>query len=162
MNKKAVQVVVAVIRYQGWYLLAWRDGSKHQGNKFEFVGGKIEQGESELMALTREIKEELGLKLDLSLDVDNKDSVGFISINKKASISKLGNIYHDYGDKAVCLAVFCIELTKEQFLFLQSSPVGAENQPIFWYDLPDLLGLADKLPKANRLILDWLTQDKTA
>ena len=37
-----VNVAVAVIYHDNHYLLGFRDASQHQGNRYEFVGGKIE------------------------------------------------------------------------------------------------------------------------
>ena len=50
-----VNVAVAVIHYKDSYLLGFRDVAQHQGNRYEFVGGKIETNESTEQALTREV-----------------------------------------------------------------------------------------------------------
>jgi 8-oxo-dGTP diphosphatase len=56
-----VPVVCAVIiDGTGRVLLAQRPPEKHLGMKWEFPGGKVEDGESPQRALIREIKEELG------------------------------------------------------------------------------------------------------
>ena len=41
-----VNVAVAVIYHENQYLLGFRDASQHQGNRYEFVGGKIEDDET--------------------------------------------------------------------------------------------------------------------
>ncbi|MFP6813955.1 MAG: hypothetical protein VB956_11675 [Moraxella sp.] len=37
---KVVNVAVAVIHFNNQYLLGFRHASQHQGNRYEFVGGK--------------------------------------------------------------------------------------------------------------------------
>ena len=59
-----VNVAVAVIHYKNQYLLGFRDATQHQGNRYEFVGGKIEANESAAQALIREVAEETGILLD--------------------------------------------------------------------------------------------------
>jgi 8-oxo-dGTP diphosphatase len=48
---------------QGRVLLAQRPPGKHLAGSWEFPGGKCEPGESPLDALTRELREELGIEL---------------------------------------------------------------------------------------------------
>ena len=63
MTRQRVQVVAAVIRRpDGQVLLAQRPQHTHQGGLWEFPGGKVEPGESEVEALQRELQEELGNK----------------------------------------------------------------------------------------------------
>ncbi|HAR75484.1 MAG TPA: NUDIX hydrolase, partial [Psychrobacter sp.] len=88
-----VNVAVAVIHYQNQYLLGFRGTSQHQGNRYEFVGGKIDAHETAKQALIREVAEETGI------NIDNNTAV------------KLGRLHHDYGDKQVCLQVYRIEVT---------------------------------------------------
>ena len=59
--KKHLEVVGAVIVREGKVLAAKRGESKYPyvAHKYEFVGGKIEAGESPAQALVREVKEEL-------------------------------------------------------------------------------------------------------
>ena len=47
----------------GRVLIAQRPPSSHMAGRWEFPGGKIDHGESELQALRRELTEELGIKL---------------------------------------------------------------------------------------------------
>lgn len=57
-----INVVGALIVKEDKILLAQRFHGELKG-KWEFPGGKIEDGETETMAITREIKEELDLEI---------------------------------------------------------------------------------------------------
>ena len=60
---KVVNVAVAVIHFNNQYLLGFRHASQHQGNRYEFVGGKIEPNETPKQGLIREVVEEIGCDL---------------------------------------------------------------------------------------------------
>ena len=59
----AVQVVAALIWRKGKFLICQRPAHKARGLLWEFVGGKVEPGETKPQALTRECWEELGAKV---------------------------------------------------------------------------------------------------
>lgn len=132
------QVAVAVIHYQSEYLLGFRESTQHQGNRYEFVGGKIESYESPSSALIREVKEEV--------DIDIEHNV----------IIKLGRLYHDYGDKQVALHVYQVALTAEQYANNKKRDLGSEGQAITWVTKEKLLAGLYPLPAANKPILTWL------
>lgn len=137
-NGKIIPVAVAVLRYGDKFLLATRQSHQHQGGKLEFVGGKIEQGESPKSALIREVSEEIGLSV--------ADNV----------ITKLGRICHDYGDKIVQLYVCQVHLTDSQYLDFKDKKFGKDNQPMAFYDKAFVLTQKDNFPTANQMILTWL------
>ena len=58
----AVPVVAAVVCRTGRYLLGRRPEHKRHGGLWEFPGGKMMEGESDLAAVDRELREELGLR----------------------------------------------------------------------------------------------------
>lgn len=62
--KKHIQVAAAVIFVNGQFLLSKRKAEQHQGNKWEFPGGKIDNAETVEQALVRELKEELDIKVE--------------------------------------------------------------------------------------------------
>ncbi len=71
MNK-AVEVVAALIFDKDRFLICQRPSHKTRGNLWEFVGGKVEAGESHKEALIRECTEELDITLkvgELFMDV---------------------------------------------------------------------------------------------
>ena len=139
---KIVNVAVAVIHFNNQYLLGFRHASQHQGNRYEFVGGKIEPNETPTQGLIREVHEEIGL------DIAQNTAV------------KMGVIRHDYADKTVALHVFKIQVSQAQFEGLQQG-IGKEGQAITWVSKADLLAKKYPLPDANVRILDWLTLPST-
>lgn len=64
---KKVEVVAAIIKYGDEILCVQRPYNKlpYISNKYEFPGGKIESGESQVEALTRELVEELDITSDI-------------------------------------------------------------------------------------------------
>ncbi len=123
-----VHVVVGIIiNKDDQILIAKRASHQHQGDKWEFPGGKVEEGETPQQALQRELKEELGIDIK--------------------SANQLIEIKHQYSDKAVLLDVY--EVRK-----WQGEAVGREGQPLRWVDRSDLK-LYD-FPAANAEILSSL------
>lgn len=66
MTKKRIEVVAAVIKNNGKYFCAQRNNKGELAKKWEFPGGKVELGETQIEALKREIQEEL--KLDIKVE----------------------------------------------------------------------------------------------
>ena len=135
---KIVNVAVAVIYYQHQYLLGFRHALQHQGNRYEFVGGKIDAHETAQQALIREVAEETGI------DIANNRAV------------KLGRLHHDYGDKQVCLQVYKVALSAQQYEQHKDCQQGLEGQALAWVDKSKLLAGDYHLPAANKTILTWL------
>lgn len=106
-----VHVAVAVIKNQhGQYFIAQRAKNAHQGGLWEFPGGKVENDESVLEALKRELFEEIGIAL--------------------IHATPLIQIHHDYHDKSVLLDVWSVdEFTGEAF--------GKEEQKTAWIKQDD-------------------------
>lgn len=65
MMKKIYPVVVAAIRDGHRFLLTKRKSPKNEWNKWQFPGGELEFGEFIEEALKREIKEELGVEIEV-------------------------------------------------------------------------------------------------
>ncbi len=133
-----VNVAVAVIYHENQYLLGFRDASQHQGNRYEFVGGKIESDETAKQALIREVAEETGI------DIVSNTTV------------KIGRLHHDYGDKQVCLQVYKVALSVQQYEQYKHRHKGLEGQALTWVDKSKLLAGDYHLPAANKTILEWL------
>ena len=75
MEKKTIEVVAALIWQGDRFLACQRPPEKARGLKWEFVGGKVESGESGPEALVRECQEELDVTLavkDAFMDVTHE------------------------------------------------------------------------------------------
>lgn len=64
-----VEVVAARIWKEDQFLICQRAREKSQGMLWEFVGGKVEPGETKEQALVRECKEELDIILSVGREV---------------------------------------------------------------------------------------------
>jgi 8-oxo-dGTP diphosphatase len=63
---RCIQVVAALIRKEGRVLVTQRKPGRHLGLSWEFPGGKVEEGESDHEALARELREELGIHVEIT------------------------------------------------------------------------------------------------
>ena len=72
--RKITEVVAALIWRDGEFLICQRPAHKARGLLWEFVGGKVEPGETKEAALIRECREELDITLsvgDIFMEVDH-------------------------------------------------------------------------------------------
>jgi len=100
-----IEVVAALIRQDNRFLICQRPAHKARGLLWEFVGGKVEPGETHEQALIRECREELGITLsagDLFMDV-----------------------VHEYPDLSIHLTVFHAAIA-------QGTPQKLEHNDIRW------------------------------
>lgn len=127
-----VQVAVGVVfNSEGQVLVAKRGPHQHQGECWEFPGGKIEQGESVAAALKRELFEEVGIHVT--------EHTPWLEVE------------HDYEDKAVYLNVHKITA-------FQGVAQGREGQEILWLAPHEISALP--LPHANKSIVQALNNTK--
>ncbi len=132
---ESVHVAVGVITstdasQQTQYFLTKRLDNVHQGGKWEFPGGKVEEDETIAQTLARELKEEVGIEV--------------------LSCQPLTIIEHDYGDKKVCLEVFIVDN-------YNGEPSAQEGQQEGWFTLKEFQNL--NFPKANKAIIEKLFND---
>ena len=69
-----VDVVAALVVENGTFMICQRPAHKARGLLWEFVGGKVEPGETKAQALVRECREELGVTVvpgDVFMEVDH-------------------------------------------------------------------------------------------
>ncbi len=127
-SHKLVHVAVGVIvNTDQQILLAKRPIKLHQGGKWEFPGGKVEESETTSEALIRELKEEV------NLDV--------------TSTAAMMEIHHDYGDKQVFLDIHKVK-------HFSGEAIGLEGQEVKWVNKADLLHY--EFPAANASIVTKL------
>ena len=72
---KVTEVVAALIWQENRFLICKRPQHKARGGLWEFVGGKVEPGETKPQALIRECREELDITLevgDVFMDVTHE------------------------------------------------------------------------------------------
>ncbi|MBC6414553.1 MAG: Nudix family hydrolase [Chromatiales bacterium] len=58
-----IAVVLGVVLREGRVLVGWRDSKLHQGNCWEFPGGKVKATETRFQTLLRELHEEVGITI---------------------------------------------------------------------------------------------------
>ena len=108
-------------------LLARRHAGQHQGNCWEFPGGKIEPGEAVGEALVRELGEELGIQ--------------------PRRWKHRTTLEHAYPEQQVRLHF--VDVTE-----FDGEPVGREGQAVSWTALAELGEL--EFPEANRGVVEEL------
>ncbi|MBQ9944551.1 MAG: (deoxy)nucleoside triphosphate pyrophosphohydrolase [Clostridia bacterium] len=104
-EQKILEVVAALIWQDGKFFACQRPEHKARGGLWEFVGGKVEKGETKEEALIRECREELGVDIrvqDVFMDV-----------------------LHQYPDITVHLTLFNARFTGEK-------PKMLEHQAFLW------------------------------
>lgn len=123
-----IQVAAGAIEDdRGRILITRRPAHVHQGGLWEFPGGKLESGESPEQGLTRELAEELGIRVLAS--------------------RPLIRVHHDYGDRRVLLDVRRVES-------FTGEPRGREGQSLTWKH-PDAMN-PTAFPAADRPIIKAL------
>lgn len=70
---KIIPVTCALITHQGKVLAAQRSDSMDLAGKWEFPGGKLEEGEDPKSCLIREIREELAIDVDIRAGLPSVD-----------------------------------------------------------------------------------------
>ena len=64
-----LEVVAALVRREDCFLICRRPMHKARGGQWEFAGGKVENGETGQQALKRELREELGIEVEVQEQV---------------------------------------------------------------------------------------------
>lgn len=110
---KITEVVAALIWDQNKFMICQRPAHKARGLLWEFVGGKVEPGETKEQALIRECREELDVTL----------SVGNVFMD----------VVHEYPD-------ICVHLTLFHAVIAEGIPRKLEHNDIKWItpeEIPD-------------------------
>lgn len=105
------EVVAALIWNQNKFMICQRPAHKARGLLWEFVGGKVELGETKEQALIRECQEELAVTL----------SVGEVFMD----------VLHEYPDLTVHLTLF-------NAVILAGTPQMLEHNDIRWITVDEI------------------------
>lgn len=106
-----VEVVAALIWDKNKFLICQRPAGKARGLLWEFVGGKVEKGETKEQALIRECREELEIGI----------TVGDV----------FTDVIHRYPDIDVHLTLFNAKIT-------EGTPVMLEHNDIKWIGVEEI------------------------
>ena len=112
-NMKMTEVVAALIWQGDQFMICKRPAHKARGLLWEFVGGKVEQGETKEQALIRECREELAVTL----------SVGDVFMD----------VIHEYPDLTVHLTLFNATIA-------EGVPQKLEHDDIRWITPSEIPG----------------------
>lgn len=105
MNNKPYYEVVAALIWKGdKFLICQRPKDKARPLLWEFVGGKVEKGESKEQALIRECREELAI--DIAVD------------------DVFTDVTHEYPDIAIHLTLFNSRIVGGQLTLLEHNSVA--------------------------------------
>lgn len=132
-EKKRFRVVAALIRQDNKVLLTQRWPSKHLGLIWEFPGGKVEEGESDKEALMRELKEELGVGVDIG--------------------SSCFETCHGYGSREVHLLIYRCKI-------VSGTPAPVDVKAIEWVATEDLTDR--EFPPADLVFVQELVAGRIA
>lgn len=128
---KHLNIAIGIIRDpQKRIFLTQRSADSHMANKWEFAGGKLEEGETPEQALKRELLEEVGIEV--------------------TGYQPFTVIEHHFSDRHVTLNFFLVEEWRGE-------PFGREGQPQRWVAQRDLI--AEEFPPANAEIIARLQAD---
>ncbi|MFD1739063.1 (deoxy)nucleoside triphosphate pyrophosphohydrolase [Bacillus salitolerans] len=110
--KRRIRVVAAVIYNEhNQILCAKRSAEMSMPGKWEFPGGKVENGESDVDALTREIKEELQCEIEVE--------------------RLITEVNHEYEAIIVQLVTYAAKIMK-------GIPLKSEHEKLEWLTLDQL------------------------
>ncbi|MEZ9410157.1 8-oxo-dGTP diphosphatase MutT [Vibrio lentus] len=129
---KRIHIVAGIIFNQdkSQVFITKRPDDKHKGGFWEFPGGKVEVGETIEQAMTRELDEEIGIKV--------------------TEQSLFEHLEFDYTDKSLKFDFILVTDFEEQ-------PYGKEGQKGEWVDLESLSQYA--FPEANVPILERVIKE---
>ncbi len=129
---KRIHIVPGIIFNQdkSQVFITKRPDDKHKGGFWEFPGGKVEEGETIEQAMTRELDEEIGIKV--------------------TEQSLFEHLEFDYTDKSLKFDFILVTDFEEQ-------PYGKEGQQGEWVRLESLNQYA--FPEANVPILERVVKE---
>ena len=123
------QVVVGIVEQAGKILLSQRSPNAHLPGFWEFPGGKLEPGETQYQALSRELFEEIGITV--------------------VSASFIWSDYYRYDDRIISLAAWWVDRFTGQLL-------PKEGQPLQWVARERLKDIS--MPPLNESLVNHVVQ----
>ena len=127
MEQNVVEVVAALIWDGDKFMICQRPAHKARGLLWEFVGGKVELGETKEQALIRECQEELAVTL----------KVGEVFMD----------VVHEYPDLTVHLTLFHARIA-------EGVPQKLEHNDICWITVDEIDSYV--FCPADEEIVNWL------
>jgi len=129
-KSKLIEVAAGLVFRDGKLLITQRCKGSHLAGLWEFPGGKLEPSETYETCLRRELREELGIEVEIG--------------------DLIESISHDYPEKSVHLKFFRCSLLKNE-----PSPIGCDA--IAWVTASQLAQYA--FPEADARLLAKLRAD---
>ena len=128
MPKEVIRVVAAVIEYEGRYLITQRNASAVLPLLWECPGGRVEPGETDQVALEREVRGRIGAVVQVG--------------------GKLGEHVHDYARYEVHMVMFGCTLVEGEV------PYPATVADLRWVTSREFLDY--EFPPADELTMSKL------
>jgi 8-oxo-dGTP diphosphatase len=107
MKPRLRVVAAALFDARSRVLIAERPAGKHMAGWWEFPGGKVGAGETDAGALERELREELGVEVQV--------------------LDEVATLQHEYPDRIVDLVLWKVRL-------LDGVPRGLDGQALKWVE----------------------------
>ena len=126
-----VEVAAAIIERRGKFLITQRTGNQHLAGRWEFPGGKRKWGETLKRCLQRELREELGLE---------------VQVKKRLCL-----VNYKYQDRIVRISFFRCCVVGGQLR-------AQEGQPVAWVRYAQLR--QRKFPQADLDLIRYLARSK--
>ncbi len=130
--KPIINVTCAIIEKDNKVLVAQRSEKMNLPLKWEFPGGKVKNGETDIDCLKREIQEELNLKINI--------------------LEGLQNNVHEYESISIKLIPFICNI-------IEGDLILKEHKQIKWLDANDLMTL-DFADADKPILKEYLCQKK--
>jgi len=124
-----IVVAGAVLDARGRILLGQRPAGKHLAGLWEFPGGKIEKGETPEQALQRELREEIGIKL------------------QQETLTPVSFVSHSYEKFHLFMPLYLCPSYEGEVR-------ACEGQPLQWVELEKLCDYP--MPPADQPLIDML------
>ena len=131
--KTVLVSAVGLIDADNRVLIAKRPEGKAMAGLWEFPGGKVEEGETPGVACARELREELGIEVEVGAPV--------------------ARVEHAYSHFRITMHAFRCRL-------VAGDPVSETGEPIAWAPIDALDDYA--FPRANRRVIEVLIDEARA